>query len=249
MNIRSFRTVLYLARYLSTSQPKRRKLQKLAQTDPDLSFNQASESLKGMCRHLLTIAGTDLTVHGLENIPEEPVLFVGNHSSYFDIVVTMASLPRGSGFVAKDSIGKIPGFKGWMDLIHCLYLDRSDLKKGVQMIKDGIGIIQSGYSMMVYPEGTRSKTGQLADFKGGALKMAQRSGAPIVLVACTGTRDIYENNSRLNIMPAKVQLTFDKPFRIEDLPKEERRFAARYAKDRLQQLLDKQKAAAADSIK
>lgn len=241
MNIRSFRTVLYLAKFLTTTQPRRRRLQKLAETDPEQAFDQASDCLRGLCQHLLEIAGTDLTVKGLENIPDEPVLFVGNHCSYFDIVVTMASLPRGSGFVAKESLAKIPGFKGWMDLIHCLYLDRSDLKKGVQMIRDGIDIIKSGYSMMVYPEGTRSKTGQLGDLKGGALKMAQRSGAPIVLVACTGSRDIYENNSRLNIKPAKVQLTFGKPFRIDELPKEERRFAARYTKEQLQLLLDDQK--------
>ena len=70
--------------------------------------------------------------------------------------------------------------------------------------------------------------------------MAQRSGAPIVLVACTGTRDVYENNPGLNIEPAKVRLTFGKPFRISDLPKEERRFAARYTRDQLELLLKEQ---------
>ena len=240
MNIRSFQTVAYVAKFLITNQAKRRRLARLAASDPEQAFNRAFESLQDLCRGLLKIAKTDLIVEGTENIPDEPVLFVGNHNSYFDIVVTLASLPRGSGFVAKDSLAKIPGFKGWMDLIHCLYLDRSDLKKGVQMIKDGIAIIKSGFNMMVYPEGTRSKTGALGEFRGGALKMAQRSDAPIVLVACTGTRDIYENNLGLNIEPAKVRLTFGKPFRISDLPKEERRFAARYTRDQLELLLKEQ---------
>ena len=242
MNIRALRTVGFLANYLITTMPKRKKLRKLQESDPKKSFNLACESLSGMCRRMLEIAGADVTVSGIENIPDEPVLFVGNHSSYFDIVVTMANLPGGSGFVAKESIAKVPGFKGWMDLIHCLYLDRTDIKKGVQMIKDGIENIKAGYSMMIYPEGTRSKTGELGEFKGGALKMAQRSGAPIVPVACSGTRDIYENNPGLNIEPAKVKLTFGKPFRITDLPKEERRFAARHTREQLEKLLSDQKA-------
>ncbi len=240
MNIRSVQTLACVARFLVTNQAKRRRLAKLAKTDPDQSFSQAFDCLQTLCRDLLKIAKTDLTVEGIENIPDEPVLFVGNHISYYDIVVTLANLPRGSGFVAKDSLAKIPGFKGWMDLIHCLYLDRKDLKKGVQMIKDGIEIINSGFNMMVYPEGTRSKTGSLGEFRGGALKMAQRSGVPIVLVACTGTRDIYEKNPGLNIEPARVRLTFGKPFRISDLPKEERRFAARYTRDQLDLLLQGQ---------
>ena len=240
MNIRSFQTIAYVAKFLIINQAKRRRLARLAASDPEQAFNRAFESLQDLCRGLLKIAKTDLMVEGIENIPDEPVLFVGNHNSYYDIIVTLASLPRGSGFVAKDSLAKIPGFKGWMDLIHCLYLDRTDLKKGVQMIKDGIAIIKSGFNMMVYPEGTRSKTGALGEFRGGALKMAQRSDAPIVLVACTGTRDIYENNPGLNIEPAKVRLTFGKPFRISDLPKEERRFAARYTRDQLELLLKEQ---------
>ena len=141
MNIRFIRLAGFLVPFLSFSWPKRQRLKKLAATDPKESFRLASQDVGNACRKMLDICGTELEVDGIENIPDEPVLFVGNHISYYDIVVTLANLPRGSGFVAKDSLAKIPGFKGWMDLSHCLYLDRKDLKKGVQMIKDGIEII------------------------------------------------------------------------------------------------------------
>jgi len=230
----------FLIFFLTGSFPRRLRLKKLGQTDPEASFALASSDIKTACRKMLKIAGTDLTVSGLENIPDEPVLFVGNHCSYFDIVAAIASLPNGAGFVAKDVIKKVPGIRGYMDLIHCLYLDRKDLKKGVEMIKEGIELIRSGYSMVIYPEGTRSKDGKVGEFKGGALKMAQRSDAPIVIMACTGTRDIYENNPGFRIRPAKATLTFSKPFRISELPKEDRRFAARYTRNLLLSMLKKE---------
>ena len=239
MNIRFIRLAGFLVPFLSFSWPKRQRLKKLAATDPKESFRLASQDVGNACRKMLDICGTELEVDGVENIPDEPVLFVGNHNSYFDIVVTAATIPKGTGYVGKDSLKKIPGIKGWMDLLHCLYLDRSDIKKGLEMIKEGINNILSGYSMCIYPEGTRSKTGELGEFKGGALKMAQRSDCPIVPVACSGTRDIFENNKNLRIMPAHVRISYGEPFRISELPKDQRRFAAKYTREQLISLLEK----------
>lgn len=147
---------------------------KLEQTDPQKASRIAQEHVQKVFRHLLKISGVTIEVNGLENIPDEAALFVGNHSSYFDIIVTGAAIPGGVGFVAKDSLGNIPGLSSWMKRIHCLFLDRKDIRKGLQTILEGAEYLKEGYSMCIYPEGTRSTNGELGEFKGGSLKMAQK---------------------------------------------------------------------------
>ena len=239
MNLRAIRTLLYIVFYIIFSTPTRIRLRNLAKTDPKQSNDLAGQEIQKVMKKLLAIAGAEVEVDGLQNIPEEACLYVGNHSSYFDIVTLGASIPGTTGFVAKDSLAKIPGLASWMRLIHCLFLDRSDIKKGLETIMTGVGYLKDGYCMCIYPEGTRSKTGQMGEFKGGALKMAQRAKAPVVPVAVTGSRDIFENNPGLQIKPARVQISFGQPFVITDLPAAERKFAADYTKDTIQNLLDK----------
>lgn len=239
MNLRAIRTLFYIIFYIIFSTPTRIRLRKLARTDPHKSNELAGEEIRNVMKKLLEIAGAQVEVDGLENLPEEACLYVGNHSGYFDIIVLGASIPGTTGFVAKDSMEKIPGLSSWMRLIHCLFLDRSDIKKGLEVIMTGVGYLKDGYTMCIYPEGTRSKTGQMGEFKGGALKMAQRAKAPVVPVAVTGSRDIFENNPGLQIKPARVQISFGQPFVITDLPAAERKFAADYTKDAIQNLLDK----------
>ena len=237
MNLRAFALIVYLFFYLLLTFPKRLYYKKLAKKDPGKAADLSFKNIASACRTIMRITGSKVEVEGLDKIPDEAVLFVGNHTSYFDIVTAISTLPHATGFVAKDVIKKVPGLYGWMQRINCLYLDRSDIKKGVQMIKDGIENINQGYSMFIYPEGTRSTTGELLPFRGGALKMAQRSGAPVVPVAISGTRDIYENNKGLRIRPSNVRIVYGEPFRIQDLPKEQKRFAADYTRSVLEDLL------------
>lgn len=99
-----------------------------------------------------------------------------------------------------------------MKRIHCLFLDRKDIRKGLQTILEGAEYLKEGYSMCIYPEGTRSTNGELGEFKGGSLKMAQKAKAPIVPVAIRGTRDIFENNLGLRVCPSHVTISFGTPF-------------------------------------
>lgn len=241
MNFRAFRVIAFLVYYLTSTIPLRRRLRILAQTDPKKSNELAFASVRKAIRHIMDIAGIDVTVDGLENIPDRSVLYVGNHCSYFDIVTLAGVVPGTVGFVAKQELLKIPGLASWMKLIHCLFLDRGDLRQGLDTIMEGVGYLKDGYSMAIYPEGTRSKTGQMAEFHGGSLKMAQRAKAPVVPVATSGTRDIYENNKGFVLTPSKVHISFGQPFVITDLPPAERKFASDYTKKSIQDLLDKQK--------
>ena len=177
MTFRSICIAVYVFFYLIFTTPMRARLKKLEKTDPQEASRIAQEQVQKVFKHLLKISGVTIEVNGLENIPD-------------DIIVTGATIPGGVGFVAKDSLGKIPGLSSWMKRIHCLFLDRSDVRKGLQTILEGVDYLKEGYSMCIYPEGTRSTTGELGEFKGGSLKMAQRAKAPVVPVAITGTRHL-----------------------------------------------------------
>ena len=238
MNFRAIRVILYLIYYFSSTAPLRRRLRALEQKDPKKAQEIAFASVQKAINHVIRICGVDVTVEGKENIPDEAVLFVGNHTSYFDIVTLLHVSDRPLGFVAKKELRSIPGLSGWMERIHCLFLDRNDLKQGFATIMEGVESLKSGYSMCVYPEGTRSKTGELGEFHAGSLKMAQRSKSPVVPVAVSGTRDIYENNKGFVLTPAHVKISFGSPFVITDLPKEERKFASDKTKQAIADLLD-----------
>ena len=124
-----------------------------------------------------------------------------------------------------------------MKHIHCLFLDRSDVRKGLQTILEGVDYLKEVYSMCINPEGTRSTTGELGEFKGGSLKMAQRAKAPVVPVAITGTRDIFENNPGLRVYPSHVTISFGKPFKFSDLPAAEKKFAGEHVKKAIEDML------------
>ena len=90
-------------------------------------------------RLILRMAGVKITVKGRENVPtDQAVLYVGNHRSYFDILVGYVTVPSLTGFVAKKEMEKIPLLSSWMKLVNCLFLDRVNLKEGLKTILAGI---------------------------------------------------------------------------------------------------------------
>ena len=81
-------------------------------------------------RVILFICGTKLTVIGEENVPkDEPVLYIGNHKSYFDIIITYARCPRLTGYVAKNNMEKVPLLSAWMKRLHCLFITAKTSRK------------------------------------------------------------------------------------------------------------------------
>ena len=135
-----------------------------------------------MFKLILFVAGTKVTVIGEDRIPKDtPVLYVGNHRSYFDVVLTYARCPGLTGYVAKDSMKKIPLLSSWMKRLHCLFLNRSDIKEGLKTILQGIDQMKNGVSMCIFPEGTRNEASDdtlLLPFKEGSLKMAEKTVYP-----------------------------------------------------------------------
>lgn len=120
--------------------------------------------------------------------PRRPYVVVANHESFVDILL-ISHLPFEMKWMSKSEFFKMP-FVGWgMRLAGDIRLDRGEQNAGMEAIKQSLDRLQKHVSVMIFPEGTRSKTGELQEFKDGAFRIAIQAGAPILPVAVLGTRD------------------------------------------------------------
>ena len=167
------------------------------------------------------------------------MLYIGNHRSFFDIVITYARCPRLTGYVAKDSMKKVPLLSVWMERLYCLFLNRTDIKKGLKTILTGIEQIKNGISMCIFPEGTRNKGDdetKLLPFKEGSFKMAEKTGCPIILMSMNNTSAILEEHFPF-IRSTHVVLEYSKPIYPKELSKEERKFLGAYCEKQLTEMV------------
>lgn len=136
----------------------------------------------------------DLTVHGRENLPEEgPVVYICNHQGFADIPILCATLDKFQmGFIARDNLKQLPLYGTWMRRIRSVMIKRDDPRASLKAISEGIEYIEQGFSLVLFPEGTRSKDNEVHEFKKGSLKLATKPGVPIVPLTLDGSRDIYE---------------------------------------------------------
>ncbi len=169
----------------------------------------------------LKAAGAQVKVFGEENIPRDiPVVFISNHQGNFDIPILMSKINKPKGFIAKIETKKIPVVRDWMEYIHCVFMDRSNLRKSAASIIEGVKIIKEGHSLIIFPEGTRSKGGPLGEFKAGSFKLATKSKAPIVPITINGSYKLMEGNDN-KIKPASVEIYVHPAIETKNLTKEE----------------------------
>jgi len=193
---------------------------------------------------LLFLAGTKLTLIGEEKIPrDEPVLYVGNHRSYFDIVATGSRVFRPTGYIAKKELKKVPLLNWWMINIRCEFLDRKDIRQGLEIIMSCIKKVkEEQISYFIFPEGTRNdgEEGSLLSFHEGSLKISEKSGCPVVPVAISNTHEILEAHFP-RVMASHVIIEYCDPIFPKELPKEEKRALAHKVQGIIQEKLKEHK--------
>jgi 1-acyl-sn-glycerol-3-phosphate acyltransferase len=165
--------------------------------------------------------GIKLNVKGRENLPDGACVFIANHQGYFDIPALIAAVDRPVGYIAKKEILSHKYISYWMKKIHCVFIDRENVKESLKAINQGVEYVKSGFNMAIFPEGTRSKGGPVGEFKKGSMKLATKSGVPLVPVAINGTYKAREANKFNAIKPADVTVTICKPLILSELAKED----------------------------
>lgn len=172
---------------------------------------------------LMRLAGVTVQVTGKENIPQDTaVVFVANHRSYYDIPIMLTCLDKPHPLVAKQELARLPLVRGWMKLLRCVFLDRDNPRKAMQAMNDAMENLRKGYSVTIFPEGTRSKGAEtdLLEFKAGAFRMATKTKSPLIPVAIHKSRDIMENNGGW-MKPTQVTMHILPPIATAELSKEE----------------------------
>ena len=166
-------------------------------------------------RQILHITGVQLLVEGLDNIPKDTAcVFVGNHRSYYDIPILLTALAAPHGILAMEELEKIPLLNRWMKLLGCVFVQRDDVRASVRALNDATAIVESGRSFVIFPEGTRYKgeEGGAGEFKAGAFRIAIKTGVPVVPVAISGARGLFEGHG-LRATPGDIRCASCPPSR------------------------------------
>ena len=135
-----------------------------------------------------------------------------------------------------------PFLRIWMKRLHCLFLDRTDIKAGMKTILIGIDQMKNGISMCIFPEGTRSlseRETQMLPFKEGSFKMAEKTGCAIIPMAMVHTADIFEKHVPF-VKRTRVTLTYGEPIYVKQLDKEQRKHLGSYVQDVIRGMLEEQ---------
>lgn len=162
-------------------------------------------------RDILRAAGTPVIAEGLENIPRDrPVMYASNHSSMFDIWALFATLPGSVRFVAKQELFRIPLLGAAMRAAGHIAIDRSVKARAFEAYDDAARTIRRGFSAVVFPEGTRSRTGELLPFKNAPFALAIDAQVPVVPVYVHHTFEILPKGRYL-LRPRPIRLLVGQP--------------------------------------
>ena len=205
--------------------------------------------VQGVFKFILWEAGTKVTIIGEENVPKDtPVLYIGNHRSYFDIVLTYSRCPIRTGYIAKKEMERYPLLSNWMKYLHCLFLDRKDIKQGLKTILAAIDKIKSGISICIFPEGTRNRNEDELDmlpFHEGSFKIATKAKCPIIPVAISNSANIFEAHFP-KITPVRVVVEYGRPIYSDELSKEDKKHIGEYTQNIIHEMLEKNKSLTED---
>jgi 1-acyl-sn-glycerol-3-phosphate acyltransferase len=175
-------------------------------------------------RVLLRSVGARVVLHGADVIdPERPQVLVANHISWFDVLAFAGYVPGPYRFVAKKELTDVPIFGPALKACGHISIDRQDRKRAIESIALARQRLEEDRpTVILFPEGTRSATGELRAFKKGAFVLAIQTGVEVVPAAILGTREIMRKGSWIIGMGRTIDVHFGKPVSVEGLEMENR---------------------------
>jgi 1-acyl-sn-glycerol-3-phosphate acyltransferase len=171
---------------------------------------------KPWARMVLWVSRVKIVTRGCEEVDERvPRIYMTNHQSYFDILGLLAYLPVDFKFLMKQELMRIPLFGFAMKRAGYIGIERNDPRKAVKSMQNAAERIRKGASVLIFPEGTRSKDGRLQEFKRGGFKLALKSQCDIVPVVIEGSCRIMPKGS-FTIQKGQFGLTIGEVIRVAD---------------------------------
>ena len=195
-----FANIKPVFQFISSLRPQKENIRAIRDArdkgDLDLERQCILKATSSWGTDIMERLGARIHVYGEENIPESgPVVMVGNHQGYADIFTYFAVFRKYQfAFVAKKELASLPFFGKFIKEIRSVLIDRDNARGQLSAITEGIELIENGFSLVIFPEGTRSKGGDPNPFMRGSLKLATKPGVPIVPVSIEGTYKMMERD-------------------------------------------------------
>jgi 1-acyl-sn-glycerol-3-phosphate acyltransferase len=208
----------------------------LAVISPPASIKYA---VRPWAKSVLFSIGVKLDVQGLDNVPDEPSIIMYNHQSALDILAFIAALPIDWKAVMKKEVGNMP-FIGWVSkLAGHYFVARDGSERDTKEVKKIVTRIRSGPSVLIAPEGTRSKDGRLLPFQKGGFLIAMLAKVPVVPMVITGGLKLKSKDSKV-LKQGTMKVEILPAIYIDNLPsgKEGREELMRLVRSQMQEVLD-----------
>jgi 1-acyl-sn-glycerol-3-phosphate acyltransferase len=161
---------------------------------------------KFSARSLAVATGVEVKLIGAENLPDEPSIITPNHASHFDIAALLGHLPGQNRFAAKKELFREPVLGMVMRTLGMIPIDREDPTESIGILNRLETGGREAFSLIMFPEGTRSRDGRMQPFKKGAFALAIRLGRPVVPIAIHGSSGVMPPGQYLSILPGTVVL-------------------------------------------
>lgn len=170
-------------------------------------------TLKKWCRCIISILNYKLIIEGNEYLNiKESIYFVSNHQGTFDPAIIVGASDVPISFISKRQNEKLPLIGSWSKSIRNIHFDRDSREDNIHMLRDSARRLKAGDNILIFPEGTRSKSSNLNEFKVGSIQPAYLAKATIVPIVLNNSYAFDEKNPKSNIMRVK----FLKPIRHEE---------------------------------
>ncbi len=185
---------------------------------------------KLQARNLARLCGVKIVVRGLEHLGDGPYIFTPNHQSHFDIAALLGYLPGNNRFAAKKELFNEPILGPVMRTLGMIPIDRDDTEASLDRLR---ALERRNFSVVIFPEGTRSRDGELLPFKKGAFVAAIELGIPVVPVVCRGSSEIMPKGAYLSIVPGTVEIDILEPIPTKGLGYDDRERLRDETRDRI----------------
>ncbi|MGL6174618.1 MAG: lysophospholipid acyltransferase family protein [Cellulosilyticaceae bacterium] len=195
--------------------------------------------MQNLSRKMIKAAGTTVEVKGKENLPKSgPVVYMVTHKGLYDTPVFATIVDDPCIFIGKEEMKKMPVMGDWFSATGSIFLARDDMKQSLQAILDGIKELKGGQSLVIFPEGTRSKGEEMGEFKAGSFKLATKAKVPIVPIAIQNTHKVLEMSGKAGIAKATVYVNIGKMIDVPNLSSAELKTLPSDVEDYTRKLLE-----------